>query len=145
MIASGIQFKEGKAVALTLSSGDKAHAKTIASKLTQAGYSIVCTQGTHDELKKHGIESILAKKLQEGSPNLLDMLQAGEIGLMINTPGSRLENTVEAQRIRRGCIEAGVACITSIDTAVALCDALDIFQNPDLASCQPYTEYLGVT
>lgn len=145
MIASGIQFKEGKRVALTLSASDKEHAKTIASKLAQSGYEIVCTQGTHDELSKHGIQSILAKKLQEGSPNLLDMLHAGEIGLMINTPGSRLENTVEAQRIRRGCIEAGVACITSIDTALALCEALDLFQNPELASCLPYTEYLGVS
>lgn len=141
MIASGIQFKEQKKVALTLSAADKEYAKVIATKLLGAGYELVCTQGTHDELAGHGIQSQAVRKLQEGSPNLLDLLMAGEIGLMINTPGSRLESTLEAQRIRRGCIETGVACITSIDTALALCDALDIFENPALASCQPFTAY----
>ncbi len=142
MIASGIQFKGSGQVALTLNHFDKPHAATIGRKLIEAGFSIVATRGTHEELERSGIPSVVVEKLQEGSPNLLDLLQKGEIALMINTPGAGVESSEEAKRIRRGCIETGVACITSIDTALALCDALPIFKNPELAECEPYTVYL---
>ncbi len=142
MIASGIQFKGSGQVALTLNYHDKPHAATIGRKLIEAGFSIVATRGTHEELERAGIPSVVVEKIQEGSPNLLDLLLKGEVALMINTPGAGVESSEEAKRIRRGCIETGVACITSIDTALALCDALPIFKNPELAECEPYTVYL---
>lgn len=144
MIASGIQFKGDGKVAITLSRADKPHAAHIAKKLVDAGYTLVATQGTHELLASVGISSEVVLKLNEGSPNLLDLLLRGEISLMINTPGTGTEATVGAKRIRRGCIETGVACITSIDTAIALCEALDLFRNPSRADCQPYTAYLRV-
>ncbi len=65
----------------------------------------------------------------------------GRVSIMINTPSLNETSESEAARIRRACIETGVPCVTSIDTAGALIRALDVFANPELASCLRLEEY----
>jgi carbamoyl-phosphate synthase large subunit len=60
---------------------------------------------------------------------------------MINTPGLNETSESEAARIRRACIETGVPCVTSIDTATALIRALDVFADPSKAQCLRLDEY----
>jgi carbamoyl-phosphate synthase large subunit len=62
---------------------------------------------------------------------------------MINTPSLNETAESEAARIRRACIETGVPCVTSIDTAVALIRALDVFSDPTKADCLRLEEYIG--
>lgn len=62
---------------------------------------------------------------------------------MINSPSADRFAEQEAALIRRACIETGIACVTNVDTAAALAHALEVFERPELASCLPYTEYLG--
>jgi carbamoyl-phosphate synthase large subunit len=142
LIASGISFKPNGFVVLTVTDADKPAAVGIARELVAKGYLIASTKGTHEALVAAHIRSTEVKKIEEGSPNLLELIQSGEVALMINTPGVEKRQEHEAARIRRACIETGVACVTSIDTAVALSRALHIFENPGLASCLPYSEYL---
>jgi len=61
---------------------------------------------------------------------------------MINTPGPGQKAGSDAARIRRACIETGVTCVTSIDTAVALARALPVFEDPTKALCLSITEYV---
>ena len=68
---------------------------------------------------------------------------AGEVSLMINTPSLNETSESEAARIRRACIETGVPCVTSIDTAAALIRALDVFANPEAAMCVRLEEYFA--
>ena len=82
-----------------------------------------------------------SKKIQEGEPNLLDLLKSGSVSLMINTPSKGLEASAESARIRRACIESGVPIVTSIDTAGALARAIEIYQTPSRASCLRLEEY----
>ena len=49
----------------------------------------------------------------------------------------------EAARIRRACIETGIPCVTSIDTAGALMKALEVFSNPEQATCLRLEEYFS--
>ncbi|MBC8063561.1 MAG: hypothetical protein H7Y17_01925 [Chlorobia bacterium] len=65
----------------------------------------------------------------------------GEVSLMVNTPSLTETSESEAARIRRACIEVGVPCVTSIDTAAALIKALDVFSDPSRASCLRLEEY----
>ena len=65
----------------------------------------------------------------------------GKVSLMINTPGLNEHSESEAARIRRACIETGVPCVTSIDTAAALVRALEVFADPSKASCLRLEEY----
>ncbi|RYG86337.1 hypothetical protein EON77_03960, partial [bacterium] len=141
LVASGIVFKNDGLVAITVRDTDKPEAVALARGLVAGGYGIVATPGTADALEAEGIPCHRAVKIQMGSPNLLEMLMRGEIALMVNT--ASLDETSEGQaaQIRRGCIEAGVPCVTSIDTAGAIVRALDLFRHPERSSVLRLEEY----
>ncbi len=141
MIASGIQFKGDGYVLISVKDDDKEKAVQIARTFANQGYKIAATGGTHDALIQAGIENLWVMKISEGSPNLLDRIMQGEISILINSPSTHKQAEREAAQIRRACIEIGVACITSIDTAEALADALEIFADPSKSSCLRLGEY----
>lgn len=142
LLASGISFKPSGYVLLTVNDDDKPAAVRIAKELVRKGYLLASTAGTHGALEAAHIRSMRVHKIQEGEPNLMDMIFRGEVSLMVNTPSPGQTSSHEAARIRRACIETGVACVTNIDTAEALARALGLFEDPSVASCLPYSEYL---
>jgi carbamoyl-phosphate synthase large subunit len=144
MVGSSIQFKGDGLVCITVRDEDKETARKIAERLVASGKRVAATPGTADFLHKSGIYCQVLQKIQTGSPNILDALMAGEISLMINTPSLNETAESEAARIRRACIETGVPCVTTIDTAEALVRALAVFENPQLASCLRLEEYFSV-
>ena len=141
LVASGIHFKGDGVVLLTVNDTDKPAALEIAKKLHDAGRSIAATPGTAQVLQEAGIPCETVGKIQSGSPNILDLIVAGRVSIMINTPSLNETSESEAARIRRSCIESGVPCVTSVDTAGALIRALDVFANPELAGCLRLEEY----
>ncbi len=143
LAASGMVFKGDGYVLVTVQDDDKPEAIDIARRLIAGGYRIGATGGTHDALAEAGIESRRVMKISEGEPNLLDLVLEGAVSMLINTPGTDSQAEQEAARIRRACIETGVPCVTSIDTAKALVRALDVFADPSKASCLRLEEYFG--
>lgn len=141
LIASGITFKGDGYVLMTVQDRDKEAAVEIGKRLIAGGFRIAATSGTHDALRAAGIESRWVMKIREGEPNLLDLILQGEVSLMINTPSSDKDAELEAARIRRACIETGVACVTSVDTAAALVHAIELFKDPSKSSCLRLQEY----
>jgi carbamoyl-phosphate synthase large subunit len=144
MVASGISFKGDGVVLITVKDEDKPTAIEIARGLREGGRVIAATPGTAAALQAAGVECVTVNKIQAGSPNILDLIMEGQVSLMINTPGLTETSESEAARIRRACIETGVPCVTSIDTAAALIRALDVFSQPDRASCLRLEEYFAV-
>jgi carbamoyl-phosphate synthase large subunit len=143
MVASGIIFKgEGK-VLLTVKDEDKPIAVEIAQGLHANGREIAATGGTARALQAAGVPCETVQKIQHGSPNILDFILGGHVSLMINTPSLTETAESEAARIRRACIETGVPCVTTIDTARALLQALDVFADPSKASCLRLEEYFA--
>ena len=140
-VASGILFKGDGVVLLTVNDADKAAALEIAKGLHASGRKIAATPGTAQIVNAAGIPCESVNKIQSGSPNILDLIMAGRVSIMINTPSLNETSESEAARIRRACIESGVPCVTSIDTAGALIRALDVYANPDAASCLRLEEY----
>lgn len=143
LVASGIVFKQGGVVAITVRDGDKPAAVELARGLVAGGFSLVATTGTARALRAAGMACEEALRLQDGSPNLLDILAEGRLSLMINTPTASETAESEAARIRRSCIEAGVPCVTSVDTAAAIVRALAYYANPDRASVLRLQEYFA--
>lgn len=141
LVASGIHFKGDGVVLLTVKHDDKEAAIEIAKGLHASGREIAATPGTALSLREAGIPCEEVAKIQDGSPNILDLIMAGRVSLMINTPSLNETSESQAARIRRACIETGVPCVTSIDTAGALIRALDVFANPEQASCLRLEEY----
>lgn len=143
LVASHITFKGHGYVLLTVKNDDKDQALEIARGLHASGRPIAATPGTAQILQHAGIPCVSVNKIQQGSPNILDLIMQGEVSLMINTPGLNETSEGQAARIRRACIETGVPCVTSIDTASALIRALDVFANPDSATCLRLEEYFA--
>lgn len=145
LIASGIHFKPKGEVILTVTEADKPAAITIGRELHSRGYALGATPGTHALLEAAGIPCERLSKLGQGEPTILDKLYQGEVSLMINTPSPGQVAGTDAARIRRACIETGVTCVTSIDTAKALSQALAIFEDPAQSSCKTVGEYVRPT
>jgi carbamoyl-phosphate synthase large subunit len=142
LVAAGVQFRPEGQVILTVSDADKAAAVEIGRRLAAAGHRLGATDGTHRALAAAGVPSERLNKVQEGSPNLRERLLQGQVSLMVNTPKTGAGATADAAVIRRTCIEVGVACVTSIDTASALASALEAYQDPSTTACQTVGEYL---
>ena len=140
-VGSGVSFKGDGCVLLTVKSDDKAGAVKIATELHKSGRHIRATPGTARALQEAGIPCEAVNKIQDGSPNILDLIMSGGVSLMVNTPSLTETAEGEAARIRRACIETGVACVTSIDTATALVRALKVYSDPAKAQCLRLEEY----
>ncbi len=141
MVASGIVFKGEGDVLITVKEGDKDSAVRIGRALHERGRTLAATPGTAAALRDAGLPCHEVQKIQFGSPNILDHIMQGRVSLMINTPSLTETSESEAARIRRACIETGVPCVTSIDTAEALIQALDVFDYPTKAECLRLEEY----
>ena len=143
MVASGIAFKGEGDVLITVKEGDKPSAVAIGKALHKRGRTLAATPGTAAALREAGLPCTEVPKIQHGSPNILDHIMAGRVSLMVNTPSLTETSESEAARIRRACIETGVPCVTSIDTAEALVQALDVFADPTKAECLRLEEYFA--
>jgi len=104
---------------------------SLAKSLTEFGFSLLATAGTAKQLEAAGIDVERVKKLQEGHPNLLDLLIDGRIQLIINTPSGKGARTDEG-RIRAAAVAAGVPCITTIPAAEAAVKAMQALRDEEL-------------
>jgi carbamoyl-phosphate synthase large subunit len=105
---------------------DKLDVIPIARELAALGYKLTSTRGTARTLRQAGIAVEEIPKIQEGRPNLLDLMKNDQIALIINTPTGRGFRSDES-RIRSAAVARGVTCITTLaaaQAAVQACRAL---------------------
>ena len=110
-------------VFVSVADRDKTEVVAIARGLAELGYLLVSTRGTARVLRQAGLEVRELPKVQEGRPNLQDLLKNHEIALVINTPSGQGARTDEG-KIRAAAVANGVTCITTLagaHAAVAAC------------------------
>jgi len=99
-------------------------------KLLSMGFRLVATSGTAQVLRDAGIEIDVVKKLQEGRPNLLDLMADGDIQYVFNTPSGKGARTDEG-RIRAAAVACGVPCVTTLPGCMAVVQGLEaLAENP---------------
>ncbi|MFY9198425.1 MAG: carbamoyl-phosphate synthase large subunit [Acutalibacteraceae bacterium] len=117
--------KDGKII-VTVCDKDKPEICNILNNLKTANFDIYATPGTQKALLDAGIDAKPVNKITGSSPNILDMLHEGGVSLIINTPThGRIENR-DGFKMRRIAVEAGTACLTSIDAAKSLMESVHI-------------------
>lgn len=141
MVASNLVIKQKGKVIITVADRDKKEAIWIAEQLIELGFEIMATQGTQQVLKASGISSQTIAKLHQDPNNILTHVNSGDVVLLINTPSDHRETEQEALPIRRACVEMGIPCLTSIDTAKALVSALRDRKNSDTVTSQSVSDY----
>ncbi|HWQ68047.1 MAG TPA: carbamoyl-phosphate synthase large subunit [Methanospirillum sp.] len=114
----------------------------VARKFVENGLTIYGTSGTVDHLNANGIPAQLVRKVQEGSPNVIDMLRNGEISLIINTFADRRARQDHLQ-IMRTAVDYGIPYITTMQAAAASAEALRTVKVEDL-TLKPLQHYLGL-
>ena len=113
----------GSKVFVSVCEEDREVIGAVARELKKAGLSIVGTEGTVEYLRQCGIDAKKLKKLQEGSPNVIEMMHAQEIKLVINTPTDK-QSYKDGSQIRRACIDLGIPYITTMQAAKAAASAI---------------------
>jgi len=124
LVAAGVEVPEEGTLIATIADRDKKEAGELIREFADLGFRIYATGGTHQYLRRMGVNSIPLKKLHEGSPNIIDLIHSGEVDLIINTLSPDRNPEREGARIRRATVEHNIPCLTSLDTARALLLAL---------------------
>jgi carbamoyl-phosphate synthase large subunit len=112
----------------------------IARKLHDLGLVLYGTEGTVDYLYTAGIEAHLVRKVQEGSPNVLDMMRHGEIRLIINTPQDK-KSREDHYQIMRAAVDFQIPYITTLQAARAAALAIDAVKR-EKVTLEPISHYL---
>jgi carbamoyl-phosphate synthase large subunit len=115
-------YTKGK-VAITLRPDDKKHARELARRFSGLGFEILATDGTSKAIGE-GIPVEVVKKVSEGEPNIRTKILGGEIDLVINTPKKGKDALSDGFKIRRAAVEANVPCITSLEAALGIAEAI---------------------
>ena len=123
MLSAGLVLPRSGGVFLSLRDADKHRAPEIARPLLALGFHLLATRGTAAVLTAAGIPVRRVWKVREGRPDVVDLLKSGEIQLLINTPLGRKAQYDEAA-MRRAGLRMGVPCITNLQAALCLPDAL---------------------
>ena len=124
-IGAGIKLPKHKNMIMTLKDADKEEGIEIARRFEKIGYRIYATRGTAKVLQEAGINAIRTNKIEQESPNLLDLILGHKIDLVIDTPSQGVEHSRDGFLIRRTAIETGVNVLTAMDTARALVTSLE--------------------
>ena len=144
-MAAGVMLPTSGKVFLSVRESDKRAAIDIARSLIAAGFTLICSRGTHEYLATNGVKSELVPKIAEGQrPNVLDLIRSGEIVLIINTPTRKGAHTDEG-RIRAGSVRSGTPIMTTVAGARAAVQAISALQIGawDVCAIQDYFPHLA--
>ena len=124
-LGAGIKLPKHKNMIITVRDEDKPEAVEIGRRFEKTGYKIFATRSTAEALQAGGVKAVPVNKIEQESPNLMDLILGHKIDLVIDTPPQGADRARDGFVIRRNAIETGVNVLTAIDTAEALITSLE--------------------
>ena len=142
LLASGMMLPPRGAMLLSIADKDKSEALSIIKKLSSIGYEIYATEGTAAMIEVAGLPvKIITKKLSEGHPNVVDIINQGMVNGVLNTiTGGRI-SLRDGFYIRRAATEKRIPCFTSLDTAKVAVETL--VDGNQIHDVMPLPDYRG--
>ncbi|MGA8872251.1 MAG: carbamoyl-phosphate synthase large subunit [Candidatus Acidiferrales bacterium] len=136
-LAAGQRLPLSGTVFISVNDHDKSHVAGLVKDLIAAGLTIIATRGTAAALKRAGIEVHGVYKVNEGRPNIVDLVKTGKVNLIINTPLGR-ESFYDEKSIRRAAVRYNVPCITTLSAASAAARGIRAMagHEPEIAALQ---------
>ena len=123
MEGAGLRLPLSGRAFISVNEVDKGQAVLLARRLSNLGFDLVATFGTAKRLHEVGLECETTFKVNEGRPNIADLIRQGEIALIINTPLGKVSHFDE-KAIRKAALQFNVPCVTTITGAEALIEAI---------------------
>jgi carbamoyl-phosphate synthase large subunit len=117
-LAAGQRLPRKGSIFLSVSDHDKRHCAPLAKELHALGFRLIATRGTAAALEAAGVPAEAVYKVNEGRPNIVDLVKTGKVDMIINTPLGR-ESFYDEKSIRRAAIRYNIPCITTLSAANA--------------------------
>jgi carbamoyl-phosphate synthase large subunit len=130
LAAGTVLPREGK-IFISVAARAKKQVADLAARLERLGFELLATKGTAERLQEAGVAVRQLKKIQQGHPNLLDIILDGELRLVLNTPSGKGARTDEG-RIRAAAVSHGVPCLTTLEAAEAAVLAMEAMREEEM-------------
>lgn len=143
LLASGMEIPQHGNIVATIADKDKKEATEILKQFARLGFNLVATEGTAQALEQENIKVTCVKKLKEGSPNIIDLLRAGQADLIVNTLTHGRRPFSDGFQIRRAAVELNIPCLTSLDTLQALLHVITEGSFKDRLQVKSLQEYVS--
>jgi carbamoyl-phosphate synthase large subunit len=136
---------DGATALLSVADRDKPLLDELARGLAAVGYRFLATSGTAAALRAmgHTVGEVARLGEGDGRVDVIEVIASGEVLLVVNTPSPSSAPVREAGAIRRAAVAEGIACLTSIDTAIAAASALAPDVLEQVADVRPLEEWLA--
>ena len=128
---AGTKLPREGTVFISVNDQDKRAVQELARELHQMGFKIVATRGTQKKLEAEGLPCGFVYKVNEGRPNVADLVKSQQVHLIINTPLGRT-SFYDERSIRRAAIQYSVPCVTTMTGAVATVAAIRALREEEL-------------
>jgi carbamoyl-phosphate synthase large subunit len=135
-LGAGVRLPSGGTVFISVKQGDKPRAVQIARELHDLGFKLVATRGTASAITAASIPVAAVAKVQEGRPNVVDLLKNGEIALVINTVDERRSAIADSRAIRTTALAQRVTYYTTIAGARAAVEGMRHLRGLEVYSLQ---------
>jgi carbamoyl-phosphate synthase large subunit len=136
---AGTKLPSAGGVFISVNDQDKGKAFELARELTEMGFKLVATRGTQRIIESAGLPCDFVYKVNEGRPNIADMIKSKQVNLIINTPLGRV-SFYDERAIRRAAMQYSVPCVTTMTGATATVAAIRALRDEKLTvhSLQEY-------
>ncbi len=122
--AAGTKLPARGAIFISVRNKDKRAMIFPAKRLAELGFEIYSTSGTAEMLRRNGVEAIPVAKIDEGKPDVVDLVGEGKVDLVINTPMGRGPRS-DGYQIRTTAVVHGVPCITTFSGGQAAVQGIE--------------------
>jgi carbamoyl-phosphate synthase large subunit len=116
---------EDGAVFISVNDFDKSAALKIGRDLSRLGFRLVATHGTAAMLRRVGVKVQAVNKVSEGEPHIVDLMRAGQVSLIINTPLG-MTSFSDGRLIRQESARLGIPLITTLSAAQAAINGIKL-------------------
>jgi carbamoyl-phosphate synthase large subunit len=145
-ISAGVDLPQRGVVFISVNERDKRSIVQISRGFQELGFQIVATRGTLETLHQAGLDAEMVYKVNEGRPNVVDLVKSKKVDLIVNTPLGR-ESFFDEKAIRRVATQYQTPCITTLSAAKAAVSAVRALQRQEytVTSLQEYHPELLTT
>lgn len=112
-------------------------------RLASLGFRVLATSGTAGMLRRNGIEcEVVLKQTQvqearqngtEGQRSVVDMVKAGEVDLILNTPAGSSGARHDGYQIRAAAVNVGVPLVTTVQGVTAAVQGIEALRAGELS------------
>jgi carbamoyl-phosphate synthase large subunit len=135
-LGAGVKLPTGGAAFISVKGGDKPRAVECARGLHELGFRLIATRGTAASILAAGIPVAVVHKVQEGRPNVVDMMKNGEVSMVINTVEEKRSAIADSRALRTTALAQRVTYYTTIAGALAAVEGMRHVQGLEVYSLQ---------